>query len=639
MVAVALTACSPETFDEPNQNGLPAVSGVDFQLSVDQETNQMVAHYTPAPGTYPIWILNGTQYSTLHEVGYQNPEAGDYQVELKLGNRNGFSQGSVSKTFTFNETKIDYSAEFRKITGKEWRFANKEVAHIACGPAGTAGTGWWSAAPDEKKGFGLYDDRITFTAENRKGGTFTYNPGADGMTYLNKGVTLWATQNDAADVDAVVGAQTASWTFEVYDWEDADKKTTKQTYIQLAPNTAFPYISVDAQYQDPKFRVEQLTAKKLVLVYEAPDRSIAWRYVFTSEAEETKFSGYDANSSFNMWKGITPTMTFHYQPGWADIKTDAFAALFKGGDNDYQVTVPDACGDRWQAQVHFHTDLNLSAANHYDFSAVFNTDRDISGVTVKLTEETDQQILFDVADVSLKAGEDYVFLRSDFPGIDLSKVKLVLDFGRAAGPTNINVSNIVLKNHADNDGTVLPEETPQPNGNTIQADWDVEAAANLWKTVESGNDFVGYDTFFADNGWITLPTQPEIKHVDGTWELTIPGGMGSSQWQGQLKIFTSLKASQSKKYKFCCVLESDTDIAGATIKLTQSDVSAAEKHDNNFFFDGRHDLKADEPFVYKAEGAVLPIGDAHALTLVCDFGGAPEGAHVKISKIYLEETE
>ena len=178
MAGAMMTACSPESFDGANPNGIPEVNGVDFNISVDQETNQMIATYTPQPGTYPVWILNGNTYSTLQEVGYNNPEAGTYTIDMKIGNRNGFSQGTISKTFTFNETKIDYSADFRRITGKEWRIANKEVAHMGCGPAGTTGTEWWSAQPNDKKDFGVYDDRITFTADNRKGGTYTYNAGA-----------------------------------------------------------------------------------------------------------------------------------------------------------------------------------------------------------------------------------------------------------------------------------------------------------------------------------------------------------------------------------------------------------------------------------------------------------------------------
>ena len=284
-VAVALTACSPDEFSGADANGLPSMSGVDFNISVDQETNQMTANFTPQAGTYPIWILDGTTYSTLSEVGYKNSEAGTHTVELKLGNRNGISQAGVKKEYTFNETKVDYSADFRRITGKEWRIANKEVAHMACGPVGGDGTGWWSAQPDDKKGFGVYDDRITFTADTRKGGTYTYSAGEDGMTYVNYG-THFNTVGATADIDVALGNQSAAWSFEVYEWTDAEGKVTQQTYIQLAQNTLFPYISTDSQFENPKFRIETLTAKKLVLVYDAPDGSISWRFIFTSEEGE-----------------------------------------------------------------------------------------------------------------------------------------------------------------------------------------------------------------------------------------------------------------------------------------------------------------------------------------------------------------
>ena len=626
-----MTACSPESFDGADINGLPQVSGVDFQMTVDQETNQMVATYTPAAGTYPIWILNGTQYSTLQEVGYQTPEAGTYTIDLKLGNRNGFSQGTVSKTFTFNETKVDYSADFRRLCDKEWRFANKEVGHLGCGPAGTAGTEWWSAQPDDKKDFGMYDDRITFTADTRKGGTFNYNAGADGLTYVNTGTTKWG--HEDADWDATIGNQTSTWSFEVYDWQDADGNVSKQTYIQLAANTAFPYISSDAQYEDPKFRIESLTASKLVLVYETPDRSIAWRFIFTSAEAEAVFEGFDANSDFNMWKGITPVMSFYYNPdpGWGNEQTAAFEALFQGGNNDYTVTIPEACYDRWQAQVHFHTDLNISAANHYDFSAIFSSDVDINGVTVKLTNEADADAIIDVDNVDLKAGEDYIFWKSDIPGMDLSQVKLVLDFGRAAGPTVVNVRNIVLKDHANDDGTKLPEDNP--GGGDVEPvatmDWNYESGSNLWKAVDDGSMFDAFGYYFADDGWGGI-AYSEATHSGDTYELTLPEGLGGSQWQGQFHIDTKLTASASKAYNFYLVMEADQDCPQVTFKLTDSG-------DSNFFIEERVDVPADG-FVFKREGVTLKEGtDASAIRLFFDFGGSPAGTHIKISKIYFEE--
>ena len=627
---VMMTACSPEKFDGADPNGIPSVSGVDFSINVDQETNQMIANYTPQPGTYPIWIINGNTYSTLQEVGFQNPEAGTYTIDMKLGNRNGFSQGVISKTFTFNETKIDYSADFRRICDKEWRIANKEQGHLGCGPAGTAATEWWSAAPNDKKDFGVYDDRITFTATTRKGGSYTYNAGADGNTYVNKGVTKWNTQNDNADVDVAVGNQTSSWSFEIYDWEDAEGNVTKQTYIQLADNTAFPYISSDAQYENPKFRIETLTATKLVLVYDAPDRGIAWRYILTSAPDErlVEEQGFDANSDFNLWKGITPNATFYFNPGWGTERTGEMEAGYTGGNNDYTVTVPDACSDRWQAQFHLHTDLNLKAGTNYDFSVIFNADKDIDGVTVKLTDEADADAIIDVADVNLKAGQDIVFWQSDIAGKDLSKVKLVFDFGHATGATKINVSNVVIKDHANDDGTIVSgggEEGEKP-----VMDWNYESGANLWKAVDDGTVASEFAYWFADDSWTQI-TSPECTHSGDTYELTMPDGIGGSQWQGQFHIDTKLTASASKAYNFYCVLEADNDCAGVTFKLTDGG-------DSNFLLEERIPVKADEPLIVKREGLTLKDGaDADQLRMFFDFGGTPAGTHVKISKIYLEE--
>ena len=629
---LAMTACSPDEFSGADINGLPTVSGVDFNISVDQETNQMIATYTPQPGTYPVWILNGTQYSTLQEVGYNNPEAGTYMIDLMLGNRNGFSQAMVSKTFTFNETKIDYSADFRRITGKEWRIANKEVAHMGCGPAGTAGTEWWSAQPNDKKDFGVYDDRITFTAETRKGGTYSYNAGADGKTYVNTGTTKWG--SEPADFDAVIGNQTSTWSFEVYDWEDADGKVTKQTYIQLGQYTAFPYISSDAQYENPKFRIETLTATKMVLVYDAPDGSIAWRFILTSAADErlVEEQGFDANSDFNLWKGVTPEATFYFAPNWSPDRTAEMQATYTDKGNDYSVTVPDAASDRWQAQMHLHTTgVVTSAASHYDFSCIFVADADIDGVTVKVTNEADNEAIIDVDNISLKAGKEYVFWKSDVEGKDLSPVKIVFDFGHATGVTNINVSNIVLKDHANNDGTIVSESGEGGGEDKPTMDWNYEAGSNLWKAVDDGTLFEAFGYWFADDSWTALGTQPEATHSGDAYEITLPQGMGGGQWQGQFHIDTKLTASASKAYNFYFVMETDQDCPGVTVKLTDSG-------DSNYFCEGRHDVKGDEPFVFKLEGATLKEGqDASAIRLFFDFGGSPAGTHVKISKIYFEE--
>ena len=621
MTGVMMTACSPESFDGADPNGIPSVSDVDFSINVDQETNQMIATYTPQPGTYPVWIINGTTYSTLQEVGYQNPEAGSYTIDLKLGNRNGFSQGVVSKSFTFNETKIDYSADFKRLCGKEWRIANREVAHMGCGPAGTDGAGWWSAQPDDKKDFGVYDDRITFTADTRKGGSYTYSAGEDGMTYVNVG-SKWGAGADA-DIDVALGNQTSTWSFEVYDWEDADGNVSKQTYIQLAANTLFPYISGDAQYENPKFRIEELTAKKMILVYDAPDRSIAWRFILTNGEDEpdnndTPSADWDYASGANLWKSVDDGTLFEAFGYWfADDSWTALPTQPEATHNGdvYELTIPEGTGgSQWQGQFHIDTKLTASAAKAYNFYLVMEADSDCPGVTFKLTDAGDSNFFIEERN-DVKADVPFVLKREGVTlkeGKDADAIRLFFDFGGAPAGTHIKISKIYF----EEDVAIKYDD-----------------ANNLWKGVDEGTVGSEFGYWFADDSWTALPTQPVAKHSGDTYEITLPEGMGGSQWQGQFHIDTKLTASAAKAYHFKMVVEADDDCPGVTIKLTDAG-------DTNFFCEGRHDIQGGKPFEFVLKGATLKEGkDADAVRLFFDFGGSPAGTNIKISKITLIEAQ
>ncbi len=625
LLAIGFTACSPEDFKGADPNGIPTVSGVDFEISVDQETNQMTANYSPEPGTYPIWILDGTSYSTLQEVGYKNSEAGTHTIELRLGNRNGISQTGIKKEYTFNESKIDYTNDFRRITEKEWRIDYSEVAHLACGPAGTAGTGWWSAQPSEKKDFGVYDDRLTFTAENRKGGTFTYNAGEDGLTYVNTGTTKWGHQD--ADWDASIGNQTASWSFEVYDWEDADGNVTKQTYIQLAPNTAFPYISSDAQYENPKFRIETLTAKKMVLVYDAPDRGIAWRFIFTSEEEEKGFTGFDPNSDFNMWKNVDYSMFYYYAPGWAQIADPGFEA----NGNDYTITLPEATTDQWQAQVAFKTtNISTTASKNYDFSCILNSDKDLNGVTVKLVMNGDDNVFYFADRIDLKAGEDYIFWKSDMPGIDMERVNLFFDFGGCQAGTTINISNIVLKDHANDDGTVLPVIPDEP-----AVDWvDVNSPDNLG----AGFNTAGAMTFWwADAGWQQI-ADPGFSYANGVYTITANDAT-VSEWQAQCAINgVPLHIEKGQAYDVRVTITTNMELGRATVKVNKDpDVT---NDPNTLCYKGDFALEDGEN-VLEFIGVVAKNGaeeiEFDQGKFIVDFGGCPAGFEAKVSNIIIQK--
>ena len=169
---------------------------VDFNMNIDQSVNQATFTANLPAQTYAVWTINGNVYSTLNPMNWANSKAGTYDVELRLGNRNGFSQGSITKTFTFENSQVDFTPYFSRIS-RTWRINYAEQGHMGCGEPGTDGSNWWSAAPGDKADWGVYDDRITFTAD----GGYVYDPGEGGTVYVNNGSSLWPDYNTVTNPD------------------------------------------------------------------------------------------------------------------------------------------------------------------------------------------------------------------------------------------------------------------------------------------------------------------------------------------------------------------------------------------------------------------------------------------------------
>ncbi len=637
---IAMTACSPEEFSGANPNGLPTVEGRTISVNTDQETN--TATFTVSgdfQGCYPVWYLDDAIYSILPTASYSSMSEGTHTLTVRIMNRNGQSQGSLSSSFTFNETKVDYSPYFAKLTGKTWRIDYTEKAHMGCGEPGTDGSNWWSAGVNEKADWGVYDDRISFAhsdADPVNGGSYSYDPGEGGTVYVNTGCSVFSefNTNDGQDFMAQVSAQTS--TFELIPGTFNDDECL---YIKFAPHTLLPYIPNDEAYNDCYFRVEALTNTRLVLINDIG--TISWRLVFTSREDtgipdepETPEATFDWNydSSSNLWKSVDTGSSFiqwttwFADNGWGTLPTQP--TITHNGDA-YEFDIPEGIGgSQWQGQFAIETTLTAEIAKLYNFYCLVETDNDCPGVTIKLTEtnvddtdagKRDQNFYFaDRHDVSGSKAFVYKAEGVSLAQHDAHALSLVFDFGGSPAGTHVKISKIYFE-----------------ESNDVTYDSD----ANLWKAVDNGSAFIQWTTWFADNGWGTLPNQPTITHNGNAYEFDIPEGIGGSQWQGQFAIETTLAAAMADEYNFSCTILADNDCPGVTIKLVETNVddTDAGKRDNNFYFDGRHDITADKAFVYKEKGKTLPKNDAHALSLVFDFGGTPAGTHIRISDIILSK--
>ena len=100
---LAMTACAQEDIFEPSAAGIPQASDYTIGISVDEfntvELNILDKNGQRATGVYPIWYVNESQRPST-ALTYRDliTVAGEYPVEMKVGNANGVSEGSVNGT-------------------------------------------------------------------------------------------------------------------------------------------------------------------------------------------------------------------------------------------------------------------------------------------------------------------------------------------------------------------------------------------------------------------------------------------------------------------------------------------------------------------------------------------------------------
>lgn len=630
---LTLTACSPEDFKGADQNDLPTMEGVDFTLDVDQTVNQIKATVPVTNGLYPVWIIDGATYSTLPEVNWSNKKAGTYSIELHMANRNGVSQAGIIKSFTFEKSLVNWTSYYDRMNGKEWRIDNSVQGHLGCGEPGTSGTNWWSANKDDKADWGVYDDRITFSFANSgdDNGTYTYDPGEGGTMYVNTGcknVFPADNTNDGNDYMANVQPQSTTFKLESGTWTNSEGNIEECVYIVFPAHTQFPYISADAQWEEPRFRIESVSANTINLVYDG--NGINWHFTLTSKApggdEPATFNGYKYDSDGNLWKNMAYTNEQYYAhgDGW-EANANPIGIESTNGNQSFKISLPDESNQQWQAQAKFLTNMVTNASTNYDFSAKFTATQDIKGATVKLVLHGDDNTFYFADRIDLVGGETYVFYKDNMAGIDMNAVDLVLDFGGAPAGTEVELFDIVLKDHAFNDGAGHPEEIAD------NAPYSYDDENNVWKTIDASDCEMTF--FYTDASWTEYPEKPGFVHDGNQYTVTLPNAT-EAQWQAQVAFHTNLSCKKGDKFDFGMLINPSNDLKAVTIKLVKN---GGGDNDKIFFFEKKVDLVAGEDNVIKFPAQVSP-DDMDRIALFFDFGGNPANTEIVMKNIVLKKS-
>ena len=626
IAALTVFACAKEEIKHPSEADAPkTASAFAPVISVDQEINQ-VTFSVDSKAVIPVWLFQDkdgvfTEYKAQNGFKRIFAVAGDYTVRMKIMNASGVTPDYVESTFHIDNTIASFDKFITFLAGgtsadnsKEWRIDGDVAEHMGCGESGTAGVNWWAANPGDKAAFGVYEDRISFTGD----GSYSYDPGEDGGVYVNKDVTasVFVDQKDGATEDyvATVSAQTASYEF-TYRGNDL--------YLVFPAHTLFPYIDNDEFWAAPEFKVLSLTRETLELVHD--NGNIAWHFLLTSKAAAYVFKGYKYNADSNLWKPADAAQSFsyYYAPGWSQI---ADPEVEQDGA-EYTVSLPAATSDQWQAQFHIVPTeaVVLSADKNYDYSVIVNTNKTLPGMTFKLTSVDSDDVFLFANRVEIPVGETIYYL-TDLKGIDAPNgVKMVFDFGGNAEGTVVSVANIVIKDHAIDDGTILPSDEPE---DPEEDDEVVIYGKELWADAA-----VELETWFSPADW-SGGLDPQATYADGKLTLTVPEGTGGSEWQGQVKLHTDIVIDPAKKYSLRAKINSSSDGAITAKMTSNTDPGGIE-----FFYDNGVELTAFADLAFEKAGVSMAIEGEETVMVVFDFGRLPVGTEITVTDILLNEVQ
>lgn len=301
-----LTFRSNGTFKFDPVDGMIYVNaGSGYETSYKTAEEDYVAPAPVGEGTYNFEMEGDNtllKFPAGSIVGYiPNPEAltnPTYRVitlttsvlELVIDN------GGIAWHFRY--VPLDPGASLtdeEKLTGgasKAWKWHFMAQGHLGCGEPGTNGLNWWSAAPLDKMGVGMYDDILTFAMDK----TYTMDPGAGGTIYVNKDSGLRPDLNPGDGNDYAIPYETKSTTWNLYTEGGV-------MYLEFPAETVVGYVPNPQGYASPRFRVLTLTANLLELALDGP--GITWHYAFVPSA----FEG-DEVSAGNYAAGLVGSWTW-----------------------------------------------------------------------------------------------------------------------------------------------------------------------------------------------------------------------------------------------------------------------------------------------------------------------------------------
>lgn len=617
-ITAMLFSCAPLDKDNYHLGDPVNESQLSFTATPSSSTPNIIVlkNTSTVPGV-ALWDLGNGTTSKGDEVSVPYPFKGEYTVAMSLYTQGGSATISKVVTIASDDYGLLDTPGFNALTGgasaaegKTWVFARYTKGHFGVGDVNAApeanGPAWWQCDPKGKEGCSLYENEYTFIQKgtqliwknqgyiytnengmNHLGIPGTANPtvGDFDIPYVPANNLTFSLDEDNGILSLSGGAFIGFYTG-VSDY-NIIKLTEHEMHLwcrsAAEPGNAWYFILV------PKDELKEPEPEPVEPPEPKPDPEDAWfrptaptNLLRSSIDYESWFSGAD-------WAG-------GLEPGIA-VK------------NDIVITVPEGIGGgEWMGQFKIRTHIPAEARERFDFSCNL-TATQAGTATIKMTADDDpgDDEFFYNGNVAVGAGATTIFEAPDrMLNKDTESILLVFDFGRFPAGTVITLSNMCLQKH------IPLSEKPE--------------VVNLWPAskIETTQWFSGADW----SGGLTA----DFKMLDGNgFEITMPEGIGGSEWMGQFALHTDIQLLASHEYEFSCKVNS-TAASTFTIKLTNDPEDDAKVS----FYDGGVTM-VEGTVTIRKQGIKPASADAEKAMLIFDFGRTPAGAKVTVTDIVLQE--
>lgn len=626
IIAVALftASCNKEEKVPTGGDDLPSAAGLVPVVTV----NGGVATFSLPAGTTglnPIWWTNETGDFVFAGTGdgFQKSfyATGTFKVRMYVSNAAGQSADYAEAEFKIEEAAgavtlkggYDYDSDFNI-----WKPADKSHTYsqyTATGPS------WTVLDNPEIINVG---NSYSFTYETET------NDQWQAQFFIIPTEPINCTADKTWDFSCVVLLdQTVNVTFKLtQDGDDGNFLFTDRIEVPAGQEFVFGYSNIALEKDVPNVKMvfdfggcpagTNVSLGRIVLKDHAnddgcpamPEKGTEPDPVDIPEEPVDSNCEIDVAGPGNLWNSCTPVMANWYSAAdWSGGMADP--GVWVTEYSEYKVVIPEGIGgSEWMGQTQFQTGIALSAAKKYDFSVtITSTEACVINCKLALTGDDTAHSMFYKNDIKLEAGVTRVFTVANLvPDIDYNDMCLFIDLGRTPAGAEVVMKDFCVQEHKD------------------VATFNIDAATNLWRsaTITMSNWYSGAD-------WSGALTAEYTLGTNNDYTVTIPEGIGGSEWMGQNQFKTGIALSAAKKYDFCATFHSTTETV-FTVKLALTGDDTA----HSMYYNGNVSIAADTDYTFKL-GSLVPDIDYNDMCMFIDLGRTAAGTVFTMKDVCLQE--